>query len=106
MQEYITFSIPTLVLPDTIAYLNLDFKFKLPFHGLDQEACKKELTPLFADIRAFYFGNEVIDGSQIIPYIQLVSYLNLGYSIQKEVAIQAQSPYGTKIKFLRYDSTY
>lgn len=95
------FSLPILAFPDSISYLNLNFKFQLPFHGLDQDACQQEVAPIFNDIRQFYFGDEVIDGSQIAPYIQLVSYLNLGYSIQKEVGIQAKSDYGSKIKLLR-----
>lgn len=73
----------------------------MPFHGIDQKACEKEIDPIFKDIRQFYFGDA--NDSDVDPYIRLTSYVNLVYPIQKEMIIQALAKPGANIKLLRFD---
>ena len=86
-----------------ISFLDTNFTFTLPFHGLNHVTCKKELDPIFTQIRRFYFGHAKINGSQILPFMQLASFTNLAYLIQKEVAIQALSKSSAEIRLLRFD---
>ncbi|XP_055296930.1 juvenile hormone esterase-like [Sitodiplosis mosellana] len=99
--ESISFAYDKIANPEKISYLDTNFKFTLPFHGLDQEACKEELAPIFTKIRRFYFGHAKINASQILPFIQLISSTDFSYSIQKEVAIQALSRSEAKLRVLR-----
>ncbi|XP_055296943.1 juvenile hormone esterase-like [Sitodiplosis mosellana] len=99
--EGISFALEQIANPDKISYLDTNFKFNLPFHGLDQEACKKEIAPIFTKIRRFYFGHAKINASQILPFVQLTSSRDVAYSIQREVAIQALSASEAKLRVLR-----
>ena len=101
LQEYI-FAANDITHPKYID-LNRNFTFTLPFHGLDQVACKEKLAPIFTAIRRFYFGNATINATQILPLIQLLSFNNVAYAIQKEVVIQALFKSSAKIRLLRCD---
>ena len=106
LQEYIFAANDIITNPEKFDKNGLDknFTFPLPFsHGLDEVACKEELAPIFTEIRRFYFGNATINASQILPLIQLLSFNNVAYAIQKEVVIQALFKSSAKIRLLRCD---
>lgn len=87
--------------PDKISFLDRNFSFPLRFNGLDEVACKNEIATLFNEIRRFYFGSAQINASQILPYMQLISYKKFTYSVHREVALQALSKSKGDIRLLR-----
>lgn len=103
LQEVIYRFLDFIIDSEKISFLDTNFTFTLPFHGLNHMTCEKELDPIFTEIRRFYFGHVKINGSQIIPFMQLASFANLAYFIQKEVTIQALSKSNAEIRLLRFD---
>lgn len=78
---------------------NENFTFTLPFHNIDQVACREEMAPLFTDIRQFYFGNATIDPSYVVPFIKMSSYYHT-YPVYKELSIQSLSKSNAEIRLL------
>lgn len=49
----------------------------------------QELRPIFDQIRRFYFGDNVIDETQIIAYERLFSDVSITFSAQHAAVLQA-----------------
>lgn len=49
----------------------------------------QELRPIFEQIRRFYFGEKLIDESQILAYERLFSDVSITFSVQHAAALQA-----------------